>query len=145
MRFLYNIALGLWRVYWFSFRPKTVGVKCLVECDEKYLFIKHSYGSRRHNWNLPGGGVKKNESLEMAIKREVQEELGITLHKTVKIKEYISSVEYKTDTVHCYHAKVEKLDFLLSSEISEAKWFLKKMLPENISRSIKEILSVIEN
>ena len=146
MRFFYNIASGLRRTCWFLFRPKTTGVKCLIECDDKYLFVIHSYGSRIYNWNLPGGGVKKNENLESAIKREVKEELGITLHKIIKIKEYTSNVEHKVDTVHCYYAKIEKLDFLLNTnELSKAEWFPKKMLPENISRSIKEILSVISN
>ena len=55
-------------------------------------------------------------------------------------------MEHKVDTVHCYYAKIEKLDFLLNTnEFSKAEWFPKKMLPENISRSIKEILSVISN
>ena len=58
------------------------------------------------NWNLPGGGIEENESIEDAIKREVFEEVGIMLSDVIVLKKYISNFEYKVDTVHCFYAKV---------------------------------------
>lgn len=144
MRFLIRIASGLRRVYWFVFRPKTTGVKCLIECDTSYLFIKHAYGSRMYNWNLPGGGVKRNESVSDAVKREVFEELGIALPHVTELKKYTSSFEYKVDTIHCFHSIVTTEKIVIDKkEILEARWFPKNNIPENISRSIKESLAVL--
>ncbi len=144
MWLLIRIVSGIRRLYWFLFRPETTGVKCLIECEGEYLLIKHSYGSRMKNWNLPGGGLKKNESVVNAVKREALEELDIKLTEVTEIKKYTSSAEYKVDTIHCFYSKVGKKDFKINrSEILEAKWFPKDNLPENISRSIKESLSYI--
>lgn len=144
MRFLIQIASGVRRAYWFIFRPKTTGVKCLIEYDNSYLFIKHGYGSRMYNWNLPGGGLKKNESVESAVKREVFEELGIELSNVIELKKYTSSFEYKVDTIHCFHSKaITKSMIINKNEIADAQWFPKNNLPENLARSIKESLEVL--
>jgi ADP-ribose pyrophosphatase YjhB (NUDIX family) len=146
MTLLYKIASGLRRVYWFIFRPKTTGVKCLIECDDNYLLIKQTYGSRVYNWNLPGGGVEKNEGTESAIKREVFEEIGIVLPNVIELKKYTSNFEYKVDTVYCFYSKVTTKNFVIDKkEILDAKWFPKNNLPENISRSIKESLAALPN
>ena len=146
MRILYGIASGVRRIYWFIVRPKTTGVKCLIECDDNYLLIKQTYGSRMYNWNLPGGGVEKNESFKDAVKREVFEEVGIALPDVIEIKRYTSNLEYKVDTVYCFYSKVITKNIVIDkNEILEAKWFPKNNLPENISRSIKESLTVLLN
>lgn len=143
MTLLYNFASGLRRVYWYIVRPTTTGVKCLIENNDSYLFVKHSYGSRTHNWNLPGGGLKKNEIPCDAVKREVFEELGIILDEVVLLKSYTTEAEYKIDTVHCYYAKTTSNYVLNTGELLEAKWFPKNLIPENSSRSIKESLSAL--
>lgn len=45
------------KLYWFIFRPKTRGVKCIVENKGKFLLVKLNYA--HHKWTIPGGGVKK--------------------------------------------------------------------------------------
>lgn len=146
MTLLYKIASGIRRIYWFIFRPKTTGVKCLIEHDDNYLFIKQTYGSRMYNWNLPGGGVEKNESIESAVKREVFEEVDIALSDVVELKKYTSNFEYKVDTVYCFYSKVTTKNTVIDKkEILDAQWFPKNNLPENISRSIKESLAVLLN
>ena len=122
MRLLYTLASGLRRTYWYLVRPKTRGVKCLIECDDSYLLIRHAYGSRMYNWNLPGGGVKKNEEPSDAIRREVKEELSIQLSEVSEIKKYTSSAEYKVDTIHCFYGRVTSKDFIPNeSELQEAR------------------------
>jgi ADP-ribose pyrophosphatase YjhB (NUDIX family) len=146
MVLLYNIASGIRRIYWFIFRPKTTGVKCLIEYDNNYLLIKQTYGSRTYNWNLPGGEVEKNEGIESAVKREILEEVGIILPNVVELKKYTSNFEYKVDTVYCFYSKVSTKNFVIDKkEILEVKWFPKNCLPENISRAIKESLAALPN
>lgn len=55
--------------------PITLGVRTLIVDDQnRVLLIRHSY---RPGWYLPGGGVKKWETMEEAACRESREEAGV--------------------------------------------------------------------
>lgn len=138
---IYKILNRLRKIYWFILRPKTVGVKCLIENSAgEYLLIKTTYSG--NYWSLPGGGVKRGESFENAVTREVSEEVGINVIDLKFVGSYSSDIEYKRDTIHLVTAKVCSYDFNLNqSEISEARWFPKNQMPNNVSRSITETLS----
>lgn len=60
-------------------------------CKHKILVVKPWLGNGR--WALPGGGMKKRELSEDALRREVKEELAITLPKNRYKK--ISQLTYK--------------------------------------------------
>ncbi len=62
-------------------------VAAVIERSDRRLLI----GQRRKNdtsplkWEFPGGKVQDGESPEVALARELQEELGVTLVKSVEI------------------------------------------------------------
>jgi 8-oxo-dGTP diphosphatase len=64
-----------------------VVVAAVIERDDRRLLI----GQRRHydtsalKWEFPGGKVEADEEPKQALKRELLEELGITLLKAVEI------------------------------------------------------------
>jgi 8-oxo-dGTP diphosphatase len=62
-----------------GFNPKKeVSVMAWIEDDKgSVLLVRQVVGQRL--WTLPGGKVKRNESLKRALKREVQEETGLDL------------------------------------------------------------------
>lgn len=116
------------RLYWFIFRPQTRGVKVLIEWRGKILLTRLGYAHRA--WTIPGGGVHSGESYEEAARREIQEEVGITLGKIEKIGEYENTREYKRDTVVCFLAKVDNPIFRVDGiEIAEAGWYMPSALP----------------
>ncbi|MCU0660587.1 MAG: NUDIX hydrolase [Candidatus Pacebacteria bacterium] len=137
---VYKILNFLRRIYWFLVRPKTTGVKCLVQNqDNEYLLIKTTYSG--DYWTIPGGGCHRNESLENATMREVKEEVGIDISELKQLGSYTSEAEYKKDIVHLFFAKTHQTDIIKNQrEISEAKWLNKDSLPQNRSRSLNEIL-----
>lgn len=52
-------------------------VRAIIIEEEKYLFI-HRINNGEEYWVLPGGGVEEeDESLEAALVRECEEELGV--------------------------------------------------------------------
>lgn len=61
-----------------------IGVKVLIQNSEnKYLFIKRTkllHNEVEVSWDIPGGRIEPNESLDIALQRELQEEIGITLN-----------------------------------------------------------------
>jgi 8-oxo-dGTP diphosphatase len=62
-------------------------VAAVIERSDRRLLI----GQRRKNdtsplkWEFPGGKVRDGESPEVALARELQEELGVTLVKSVEL------------------------------------------------------------
>lgn len=78
-------------------------------------------------WDLPGGFVDPDESLETAVVRELQEELGIE----VSGAKYISSnsntyrykdVEYKTCDAFFVVEMDEKPELMAQDDVASVKW-----------------------
>ena len=94
------------------------------------------------SWVLPGGHVEYGETVEKAVKREMKEELGIS----VKIKKIIGvysnpkrDSRYHTVTI-AYLLKKGKGKIRLNEEASEFKYFSLEKLPQNIGFDHKKIL-----
>ena len=64
------------RALWFFTRPRTSGVHAIALTPERRIvLVTLSYA---RGWRLPGGGRKRNEDAETAIRRELVEEIGMT-------------------------------------------------------------------
>ncbi|MFZ2199771.1 MAG: NUDIX domain-containing protein [Microgenomates group bacterium] len=105
--------------------------KCIiVGKDGKVLVLKRAADdqSRGGNWDLPGGGYEQGEEVIAAIKREVMEEVGLTVStlSPVYFTNRIGVGEgfFKGDTVFgaCYMSTDWTGDLVLSSEHVEYKW-----------------------
>jgi 8-oxo-dGTP diphosphatase len=124
----YRIADRLIRLYWFVCRPRTYGARCVVVCGQQLLLIRQTYGDRR--WTLPGGRLAKGEASEAAVRREVQEEVGITLDAVTPLGEFVSTQSYNTDTVSVFTARVPSRACAIDRrEVAEARWFAIGALP----------------
>lgn len=79
-----------------EFRTKLVeGVGALIYAKStgRYLFLLRNNGSYAMTWALPGGKVDINESMDLALAREIQEEMGGVLldAELVLIERFVSS------------------------------------------------------
>src|SRR6195256_2553392 len=70
------------------FNPKKeVSVMAWIEDDKgSVLLVRQVAGQRL--WTLPGGKVKRNESLERSLRREVREETGLGIRATDYLQMY---------------------------------------------------------
>jgi ADP-ribose pyrophosphatase YjhB (NUDIX family) len=70
------------------FNPKKeVSVMAWIENDQGALLLVRQVAGQKL-WTLPGGKVKRNESLEHALKREVREETGLSVRATEYLQMY---------------------------------------------------------
>ena len=55
-----------------------VGVGGAVVDDGRLLLVRRASRRGRGNWQIPGGFVEQNETMDLAVVREVEEEAGVT-------------------------------------------------------------------
>jgi len=141
-RFIIKFTYPFVRIYWFLFRPKMSCAKCVIEFGNEILMVKHTYG-RGGAWTFPGGGLKKGETPEEGIAREIKEEIGIALVDTKSIGSFFTNAEYSRTTVFCFTAfAINKNLEINTDEIAEARWFPKNKIPEKITVYAKQIYSL---
>jgi 8-oxo-dGTP pyrophosphatase MutT (NUDIX family) len=98
-------------------------VKCIVRDDAgRVLFVRHTYGDRA-TWELPGGGMRRREAPEAAVRREMREELGIALAGLRAVGEVAIVRRHKRTLLHCFEATIGGVALVLEdAEIAEARW-----------------------
>jgi ADP-ribose pyrophosphatase YjhB (NUDIX family) len=91
--FIRLLYLGF-KIYCFIFRPVRIGVRVMMIQDNKVWLVRHTYV---HGWYMPGGGVKRGETLANAARRETLEETGAQLGEINLLGIYTNFNEWKTD------------------------------------------------
>jgi ADP-ribose pyrophosphatase YjhB (NUDIX family) len=130
---LFRVADRARRVVWRVFGPRTVGVRGLViDADGRVLLVRHTYG--RAYWHLPGGGVKRRESLVAGLHRELREEAGVIVTGPVTLLgTYSSLTEGKSDHISVFEVARYVRQQSASGEISDIALFAPGDLPEDTS------------
>lgn len=137
---LYKLLLyPLLRLYWLVLRPDVLGVRCLVEHEGRVLLIRNPYGPMK--WDLPGGGVRRGERPEDAVRREVREEVGLSLSELCQLGRYTGTEYYDKDTVVSYYARTRSAALKpRRAEVYEEGWFEWGRLPEPLSREAAKVI-----
>ena len=99
----YRVAYALLRTYWFIRRPNLSGVKCVLTDGDEVLLVRHTYGPRA--WDLPGGAIKRGESPVTAARREMNEELGVSIDDWRALGTITVRIDYRKDHVYCFQAE----------------------------------------
>ncbi|MBV7328110.1 NUDIX domain-containing protein [Chloroflexi bacterium TSY] len=131
--------LGM-RMRWRLLRPITLGVRVILIQDEQVLLVKHTYMPK---WYLPGGAVKRGETLVDAARREAQEETGAIMQSEPELFR-IYSVLFggKSDHTATYISHDFRLEQRLDQwEIEEVGYFALTVLPADISKGTREIIA----
>ena len=126
---LLRLAYLVFKVYLFIFRPVHTGVRIVMIRGKEVLLIRQSY---MPGWFMPGGGVKRGETLEAAARREAMEEVGATLGDLRLMGTYTNFGEWKTDHNIVFIADTFELSGHSDHEVSEIRFFPLDQLPEGL-------------
>ncbi len=97
-------------------------VAAVISDDERrILATQRGYGDMKDGWEFPGGKMEPGESPEQALRREISEELAVT----IRVGDKLGTVEWDYPTfhltMHCYWCHVVEGELALL-EHEAARW-----------------------
>ncbi|MBO9706736.1 MAG: NUDIX domain-containing protein [Caulobacter sp.] len=123
---------------WFRLkRGLTLGVRGLaVDGEGRVLLIQHTYVP---GWHLPGGGVERRETAELALAREMREEAGLRiLGRPELLSVHSNDPNHRGDHVLFYRVRAwEPCAPAAQGEIHEIGWFAPDALPETTTAATR--------
>ena len=104
-------------------------VAAILHRDGAYFATQRGYGEFEGMWEFPGGKIEPGENCEVALKREIMEELGVD----IAIENLLCTTEYDYPsfhlTMHCYLCSIASGDIELR-EHKSALWLTSDRLDD---------------
>jgi ADP-ribose pyrophosphatase YjhB (NUDIX family) len=120
------------RPYWRLRRGLTLGAQgVIIDGDDRVLLVRHSY---RPGWFFPGGGVEWGETIETALHRELDEEVGVSLTAPPRLHGLFANfTSFPGDHIALFVVRdwQRREGYLKRGEIAEAGMFERARLPEH--------------
>ena len=125
-----------------------IAVKGLIFHEDRFLIIKRSDIARdeKGSWELPGGRLEFGETTETALKREVEEEVGLDISIIKPLYSWTLIREGKTQTIGLTFLCVSnEKEIILSPEHDKYRWIREdEIINFNLSPIITEDLKKLD-
>lgn len=125
-------------------RGLTLGAQgAIIDQDNRILLVRHSY---RPGWFFPGGGVEWYETIETALARELEEEVGVSLTEAPQLHGVFANfASFPGDHIAVFVVRHwrRREDYYRKGEIAEARMFERQDLPEETDRGTRVRLAEI--
>jgi ADP-ribose pyrophosphatase YjhB (NUDIX family) len=115
----------------------------IIDAEDRVLLVRHSY---RPGWFFPGGGVEWGETLEEALARELEEEVGVTLTAPPVLHGMFSNgTNFPGDHIAVFiiRAWARQENYRRKGEIAEAEMFAPNDVPETTDKGTRNRLAEI--
>jgi ADP-ribose pyrophosphatase YjhB (NUDIX family) len=124
----------------------TLGAQGVVlDAENRVLLVRHGY---RPGWFFPGGGVEWNETIETALARELEEEVGVMLTAPPSLHGIFANfASFPGDHIAVFVVRhwQRRGDYRKRGEIAEAGMFLVNNRPERTDAGTRARLDEILN
>jgi len=116
----------------FYINPVICNAVILENKKREILLVKRKFPPKKGLWDLPGGFIQPDESLEQSIKREVKEELNIDVIMNRFIGVYpdhylYQNINYPTLCI-TVSAKMGKGQLVVKDDVSQFRFFGKDVI-----------------
>ncbi len=132
------------RPFWRMRRGLTLGAQgVVIDGDDRVLLVRHSY---RPGWFFPGGGVEWSETIETALARELEEEVGVSLTEPAQLHGIFGNfASFPGDHVAVFVVRhwQRKGDYRKLGEIAETGMFAPRDLPDQTDAGTRNRLAEI--
>ena len=115
----------------------------IIDARSHVLLVRHSY---RPGWFFPGGGVEWNETIETALARELEEEVGVSLTAPAQLHGIFANfASFPGDHIALFVVRDWKRggDYHELGEIAEAGMFARQDVPDETDAGTRTRLSEI--
>ena len=114
-------------------KPQLRGVSVILRDPQgRVLFVRHAYGPP--NWSLPGGGIGRRELPEQAARREMKEELGLTLGAVRALGAIDETISASPHSAYLFLAEIDEMPVPDGREIVEVCFAFADDPPRPLSR-----------
>ena len=114
-------------------KPQLRGVSVILRDPQgRVLFVRHAYGPP--NWSLPGGGIGRREAPEQAARREMKEELGLTLGAVTALGTIDETISASPHSAYLFLAEIDQAPVPDGREIVEVRFAMPNDPPQPVSR-----------
>jgi 8-oxo-dGTP diphosphatase len=119
-----------WRLMWLGTAKFSLGVTGIVfDAEGRVMLLRHTF-RRRYPWGLVSGWVNRGERLEDALRREVDEETGLTVGVGPLFRVRKDRLHLAVEAV--YLCRLEGGEFRASNEITAIDWRRPDDLPPGV-------------
>ena len=108
-RVVLRLGFRLARIWWHVRRPHHEGALVAVYVGRALLLVKPSY---RAEWGFPGGSIDPGEAPDAAARREMQEELGLSVDALSPAGIVRGTWDGRIDHVHFFELHLDRLPAL---------------------------------
>lgn len=120
------------------FNARTVAVNGVLLVNGKTLLVKRAQNPQKGNWDIPGGYLDWDETLQQATSRELFEESGLIVPaEKWQMFDIFSEPNNaaKNQVIDVYYLSTSYTGNLSidHNEVQEAQWFELHALPENVA------------
>ena len=121
--------------------PVDVAVGVLIDSDGRFLLTSRPPGKVYDGfWEFPGGKLEAGESVEQALRRELHEELGITIHAVQPWQ--VELIDYPHARVRLHFCKVH--DWTGEFEMREGQDMAWQRLPVDVVPVLPGTIPVLQ-
>ncbi len=95
------LGYRLLKIWWFVWRPRHAGAVVAVWLDGRILLVRQSY---RKTLSWPGGGIRRSETPKDAARRELREEIGLSVEREALsfAMDMVLPLDYRRDHVNIF-------------------------------------------
>ncbi len=93
----YKVCLDCGKHYYFNSKPTVAAV--LTNRHDEILLVKRARDPFKGWWDLPGGFVDEDETLEQATLREIREETGISVEGLRYVGSFYDDYHFRNEIV----------------------------------------------